>query len=555
MVVLFVDHEQTSLDEIFAGIADERATSTMKTVGETNDLLQLLIDPEPAATLAERTIARITEEAVLPNLILVDLNFNKRRGDDSIQIGRTLAQAIRMHFSEIAVGVYSKHELSPRDKGLISADRFALRLDEVRKMFEDLNRPMTGDDWNAVFERVLRKSEEESDRLPSILTMEPPKNFTWVDNHPISRSFGFKRAAPNLVAKALRSLDLSPETPVRIAQLSGGFSGSYLVKAEIGEGASFVIKIDEDPERLVRELDGYRKVRTKLDHNYYLTPVSSDHDPVKLTPNWWGAFAVPYETSAKPLLDVFPTEANELADLYNSLWKNCLFSLYGRITTKQVLVKDVMPLKPGKTTADRWSGLSRYSERFSSLGPVRTKTVQRLLSAVENEDRTDFKGTEFEAPWAEEVHGDLNCRNILYNKESRSFRILDFPNVGTNCVAFDFAKAEAELMLIMLDWSTGNDCDFDRIALWESASQMLCERLVPHLKPFPDYEVDRAISGILAIRQLYLERATDHGDTEKAYFMYLCSRVLKYLSYEDITIPKRHFAFLWVAQLWERLFS
>ncbi len=511
MVILFVDHDRVSLDEIVDRISSEVATSTMKPVGETHDLSRLLLDPEPTETLAERTIAKIAEQEQRPDLVLVDLSFDNKNRDGSVQVGRRLAQAINAHFLDIAVGVYSKFELSPRDKGLISADKFALRLDEYRKMYENLaHQVMTGDDWNAVFDRVRRKSEEEAARLPLVFTTQAEKNIIWMENHPLSRSFGFERAASHLVSRALSSLALPPNSQLKITQLTGGFSGAFLIKAEIAGGASFVVKIDEDPDKLVKELNGYRKVRAKLNHKYYLTPISSD--PVKLTPDWWGAFAVPYEVDAKPLLEELPPGGSELAALYKDLWDNCLFNLYGVTTIKKTLINDIVPKGSGAAAVDAWNALSRYADRFSSFGKARIEAVQGLLSMLVEKDTQGFHSCKINVPWVEEAHGDLNCRNILYHDKNQIFRILDFPNLGPNCLAFDFVKAEAELMLIILDWTTGRDCDFERIKLWETISRELSQSLIPKTRKFNEPDADRAFQGISAIRQLYKDRAADNGD-------------------------------------------
>jgi len=549
MVIAFVDHEENSLDEIISKISTKRATSTMKTVAQSYDLISVLVEPEPAETLAERVITKLTEIDSRLDLVLVDLSFDNENRDGSVHRGRALAQRIREHFSGLAVGVYSRVELSPRDKGLISSDRFALRLDEFRKMFDNLPPVMTGDDWNDVLQAVRRKSMEEAARLPSGLDIQSPSNIAWAVNHPLTHSIGFERAALKLVSSALGCLELGEDSQIKIHQLSGGFSGSFLVKAEIVGGASFVIKIDEDPNKLVNELKGYRKVRAKLDHKYYLTPISSDHDPVKLTRDWWGAFAMPYEGDAKPLLEELPSGGSDLAALYQDLWNNCLFNLYGITSVKKVPMKDIVPQGAGAAAVDGWNALSRYNERFSSLGITRTQAVQRLLSSLVEKDKQGFHSRKINAPWVEEAHGDLNCRNILYHNKNRVFRILDFPHVGPNCLAFDFVKAEAELMLIMLDWPTGRDCDFERIELWESISQELSQSLIPKARKFNESDAERAFQGISAIRQLYKDRAADNGEVERTYLMYLFSRVLRYLSYADLTIPKRHFAFVWASQL------
>ena len=69
---------------------------------------------------------------------------------------------------------------------------------------------------------------------------------------------------------ALGGDDLSAAR-VTLSQLGGGFSGSYVVKAEIEGSSPFVvIKIDEDAGKLERELEGYRIIERRIEAEHYL---------------------------------------------------------------------------------------------------------------------------------------------------------------------------------------------------------------------------------------------------------------------------------------------
>ena len=547
ITIVVLDHEQESLDEVIEQIGSPKCTrSTMKRVRETVNLIGVLIDAQPADTLEERAIKSIEAATSSCDLILVDLSFDDDSKDSAIQQGRELAMKLREYFAGAAVGVYSKLDLTPKERGFISSDRFALRLDEIRKMYNG-KRALNGDDWCDLFQTVVQRATDDRSRLPVALAPESVPSIDWSKSPP-TRSVGFRRAAPKLVLRTLSDLRLSSDHRINLTVLAGGFSGSFLVKAEIKPGnASFVIKIDEDPAQLLEEFQGHSKVKTSVAYNYYL-PLSS---PVfKLTEDWWAAFAMPYEVAAKPLLQELPATGIELRQIYENLWNLCLFDLYGETTVADVAISDIMPTDASRIVEDGWESLARYRKTFESLNTKYLEAVETLTLALNR----NFDSESISVPRVQAVHGDLNCRNVLYDKQTKGFRILDFPKVGPNGLPYDFVKAESELMLVMLDWSSGRDCDFQRIPVWESLADYFLKTLVPPARSFDDPEIDRAFEAICSIRQIYQNRAGTNGEVETGYRLYLLARVLRYLTYSDLTIAKRHLAFLWASKLASDLF-
>ncbi|MGH8615825.1 MAG: hypothetical protein ACREYF_28390 [Gammaproteobacteria bacterium] len=155
-----------------------------------------------------------------------------------------------------------------------------------------------------------------------------------------------------------------------LKQLGGGFSGAYVVKAQPSDrGKTFVLKIDEEPKKLKRELEGYRTITSYVSHDYYL-PIVDASSPVTLAAEWWATFLMPYEGNAKPLIEHIDVGGPELAELYRSIWEKCLFDLYGTVTSKDVSSEVIDGAEALRLAKSGLHGLHRYlsiAKRFLAL--------------------------------------------------------------------------------------------------------------------------------------------------------------------------------------------
>jgi hypothetical protein len=193
---------------------------------------------------------------------------------------------------------------------------------------------------------------------------------------------------------------------------------------------------------------------------------------------------------------------------------------------------------------DALAGIRRYSAAAGPSGADK-EAIERALSALASGIDCKFDCV---GPWIERAHGDLNCRNVLFRSDSGGFKLIDFPNVGPNCLAVDFAKAEAELVLIMMDWGTGRDCEFSRLKDWGPLAHALGTSFDAGFTDV-DPEARKILTAILAIRSVYATKAGANGDVKRAYQLYLLSKVLRYVSYSDLTVAKRFLALLWAEKL------
>lgn len=553
-VIAWLDHEKPKVDTIITRIGEmKRMTSTNEYIRDCCEFVPLIIKPEVLNKLVERALVKIrTSNERHPDLLLVDLNFGDH-ASPSTEAGRNLALELRKTLYPIPVGVYTAHQLTNLSRVTIAADRFAVVLEGITNLYDGgPTIRLMGDDWYNLFSRIITDARRAAVSTPLILAESAQNSVVkWDDGQPFHRAPSFMKIGPKLASLALSWLDPAPDE-ILLSQLAGGFSGSFVVKASIpGRPAAYVVKMDEDPQKLTKELAGHQRVKSLVGHQYYLPLVSPDVTrPVMITEEWWGAFAMVYEGEARPLLDHPHLRSNTLAVIYQRLWKECLFHLYGPIlppeSTNQA---EVLTERIRESALSGWMSLSRYASNLNFLSAPLRSSAQRALSYL-SAPTASVDPKLINAPWVERVHGDLNCRNVLYNERDHSFRMIDFPHVGPpNCLAVDFVKAEAELVLIILDWATGRDCDFARLDSWGGLTDILTKGFDIAPNTFTDPELERVLAPIRAIRETYMTCADDQGDAAQAYLLYLLTRVLVYVSYSDLSTAKRFLALVWVGQL------
>jgi hypothetical protein len=556
--IAWLDHEGDKVKNIIYTIGGmKRMRSTNEYLHDCCNFVSVIIKPptlsEEIERLVERAVARLNKSSErMPDIILVDLSFGEHNLS-SVDKGRSLALALRERLRPTAVGVYTAHQITNLERVMISADRFAAVLEFLPYLYEGNSR-LDGDDWYNLFDRIIKESRREATATPSALTASSENGVAkWAVGHPLHRSPSFVTIGPKLATLALNWVDPQP-SEILLTQLAGGFSGSFVVKAEIpGRRSAYVIKMDENPQKLVHELAGHQRVRSLVGYNYYLPLLTPDMTrPVSLTPQWWGAFAMAYEGEAKPLLDHPQLGAKNLASIYERLWTECLFDLYDSVTTaKDVSFKELLSPELKDSAKSGWDAISRYHSNLNIINQSQQSDIEAAITLISATSKAPaIKDDKLSMPWVERVHGDLNCRNVLYNKDKDSFHLIDFPHVGPgNYLATDFAKAETELVLIILDWASGRDIDFSRLKVWSALTGSFSGTFAPTFTSSTDSEINRARAAIKAIRTMYMTRAAGMGDPERTYMLYLLTRILRYVGYSDLTVAKRFLALIWSGQL------
>lgn len=555
LTVLFLDHTD-AVEVLVANLGQMKCTS-MTPVTKLSEIFDIRSVIIPSLVSAEE-LAKTARKAVgdkmngRNGLVLVDLCFDDRHDKESVDIGRQLAFSLKTDLWPMPVGVYTTYDLSDIELATISSEGFAIILNRIRDRCDPKGKDrLSGSDWRTLLTNTVGQAKQRAAHcsLTPLGTQELPVK--WATGHPTSDSPSFREAAPRLAAKILSQLE-DPASEVSLRQMSGGFSGAYLAKAELADrNKSFVIKIHEDPAKIQQELEGYRHVQSFMAPKYYLPVEPGDPStPIVLSPNMWAAFAMSYEGTAKPLIENLNLEGEELASILRSVWHDCLYDLYGTIEPRTTQDTDFL----SESEITKCHDALEVLERYRTAAGVPNKTASSLKRCCAELRKDDFLGLRrnvaFNLPWAKCAHGDLNCRNIMYDANSKTFLLIDFPNVQEACLANDFVKAEAEVILILLDWNTGLDCDLNRLPAWTSLTGCLTAGITPVEPPeFTDPELKKSLLMVQAIREAYTEKASNIGQIIPAYGLSLASRLVRYLRYPDITPAKKLLALVWLDQL------
>lgn len=557
-VIAWVDHDSESVSRIISAVSKIKLslTAERKRIGELFDFRSVIVAPpenpedgQQLSNLATRAIEAINTTCAQDlGVVLVDLHFGADEYPDLIQVGCGLAANLSQSLFPTPVGVYTRFDLGLQHRASLSTHKFAVVLERIEDYFRGTSK-VPSEFWLTLFQEIIDKGGETATRIPQILEGGDRHDFVrWAPGQPTSASPAFRKAAPKLAGLLLEGLEV-PTEGVRLRQLGGGFSGSFVVKAEfLGTEVAFVVKIDETPEKLTRELDGYKRVFSTVQHRYFLPLVQTQRPlPVTLAEEWWGAFAMSFEPKARPLVDQVDLKPQLLASVYSRVWEECLLHLYGDVEPAELSQADIFPQDLLDKAAVGYEDLRRYRKRVGRLDGVCGSSVARAAAAF-----TGFPEVlPMQVPWCKRIHGDLNCRNVLYDETKGYFYLIDFPNVAPGCVATDAGKAEAERVLIMMDWASGQDCDFGRLKVWARLTQDLSESFELNTGEMSDREAKNALTSAIGIRDAYRNAASDVGNWKGAYRQHLLASVLPYVAYSDITVAKRFLALVWAGQLLE----
>lgn len=542
-LIVWVDHDKT-IKKLIGRIGEQKRSRGAMTRLDKEFKFECLI-VSTGAGLVERTITKLKEaygERVA--VVLVDCTFGiHTHHEETWKEGVELATGLRERLGQAAVGIYSRFKLKGHQRAMISTKHLDIVLDELNQVSE-LGCDLSPDDLFGIFGEAIRTSQSLSTRpLSASSTFAASGRAKWADGQPECSSPSFRLAALKLAEQTLSNLGNVPE--IILTQIGGGFSGSFVVRAVVADrNKSFIIKIDENPERLKQELLGYKEITGRVNHDFWL-PLFSDLKFLLI--DHWGAFAMQYESNATPLIDHPGLAGTKLVNVYSRLWKECLDVLYDKIEERQYAQVEIVRDAARASALKAIQQISRYKTHVSSKS---SKLLGKALKFLEGGDCFSFKSSKkVKISWATLVHGDLNCRNVFFDDKRDDVRIIDFPNVKANFLPTDYAKAEAELILVMMDWATGRDVDFGQLDSWKQLTGAFAEQLVPKFKHIGSPEITRIGSALSAIRSAYARKVLSISDSSESYCLCLIARLLPYLSYSDITPAKRFLALIWIGQL------
>lgn len=502
-----------------------------------------------------------------PDMFMVDYHFAaKHDSPKGYDYGLKIAQCL-MDVTYKPVGVFTRRNPSLFKKWEISTKYFCMFIENMYNLLPEGGEGLTGDDW---FQRLSEAIELHGQRWGSIPNVMDSRIYKpevrWRSGQPRNQQRTFGMAATALGHKIFSNAGFDAKR-IELEELVGGFSGSFLVRASLPDKSkSWIMKIDEDPTRLERELEGYRSIRRSVASDYYCELLSPSEPPERLGANSWGAIILEEKKNAAPLLNQMShMQQHDLADLYERVWLEVLNSLYTPLRSVELEISSLMNELDVPLLQAGLGELERYKEYgYSKVSEATADASRHGRCWVEHgcPMPADIK-PRIITPYAKSIHGDLNCRNILYcpdkgEGDNFTIRLIDFPDVREGCIAEDFTKAETELVLIMMDWGSGRDCDFERLDLWGT----LTSRMYPLESDSPvcdewDTEIRLAYDGIEAIRRIYTgmceDAEVDQENARLTYQVHLLKSIPEYIGYQGIPPAKKLLAVLWLGQIISQL--
>jgi hypothetical protein len=485
-------------------------------------------------------IAALHVRRSYPRLVLVDLCMAHRTDDFEPGVG--LAVALKKEFRQVPVWIYTTMEWNrnaifaassgPAD-GLISLNNFLEQADNL---------------WNLLGSCNSLQRDALGASLSSVFAIPDWFRVEWDEKGPSDSSFSLRRAAE--VMGFLFFGQSSEIDRLVLSEMQPGFSGTYLIKAmpydQSGQQLPniWVMKIAEHAREIAKlkeEMQGYAAVIHRMDKTYRPELYQPEGTAIKrILSNWWGGFALSFEIGFKPLIEAF--SEIDPASVYREVFSRCLSPLYGQPERLEA----PLPTPSGDTLRSAARAMEEDKRFHDVLKEALPSFIDDfgVVKKRASEGPTTYVGREVGKAF-HHVHGDLNCRNIMIRKKDGGgwdIKLVDFPYAAANHpmpAATDFAKAETELLFLIMDHESGREIDARAIPGWKDlyvkfvAEQDLTER------NFSSLHYQHIYDCVRVIRDAYGAIVGRGIDDWWQYRHILLEYTLRCLGHRDITPVKR----------------
>lgn len=552
-LVLVIDHDRKRGNELKRELLETRKPVSSRKLEIEYEFSVEIVKGEEDKFVSEARKLALKYRTKSPCALMVDLVIpHDERG---VPGGIRLLEAIKREFPRLPVALYTRQGLRKTpayqaSKSIADAIVEVSNTHEVAAILVDM------------FDNGRQNSMDKmSGMLVGLLGCPSYWEAEWAVG--ASAKGEFRRAVEALTWEIFRAQGEIHR--VFLQTMNPGFSGTQLVKVNAHDAKGrqlpneWVLKVAEHKDeiaKLQKEIEGYHVMQDKLDKRY--RPElhrSTAQAPVTLAEHLWGALALSFEPDFKTLLDVF--EDLRASDIYKKLFEDCLSPVYGLVDSKptlQILAQDtVEQAVESIEQIGRWIGpVSRYYHEIESdiaavLQASKDDTFVKIESAAMSGCGFGFR----------HIHGDLNCRNIMVDSKTKEFRIIDFPHVldtDLRPAATDFAKAEMELLFIIMDYHTGLDIDPARVSVWTEVLRILCGSLtgVSGADP-PVTGLNNLFECLAEVRRSYATTVGNDEDSWRQYRLLLLDNCCRYLSYKDLTPAKRCLVIVYARKLLDSL--
>ncbi len=406
---------------------------------------------------------------------------------------------------------------------------------------------------------LLRLIDRANSRAPLYINMEPATtNYSNSSSSEFKNNYNINSIDPRV---QLQILDIGesqfwhliekllPDSRGTIGFMRPRRSGAFIFNItanfeESGKSAtgfkSWIVKIARQESLIKKEVKNHSLlIRSTLDRQAY--PLLLTSSPI--TVDGLSGIAMELEMSAVTLIERYThLNSDDLAQIAQNQ-SVILEALYGDPKRQQHFV---------------WNDFYRIDERgrinISSFikenemilnetaGNIAVQRIQALLNENQTEKIIENVLGFQAAVDTRNIHGDLNCCNILVNVDN-SLVLIDFSSREQTHIVKDIAKLERDIIFRMLDAFSLKYFDWQRIAemgnfldLVKTRDAIFKEIICDERDP----EIAKAIAFIVKLRHI-LKKISTHLD-EREYLLALLHYSLLTLIHPEISIQRKAFA-------------
>jgi len=350
---------------------------------------------------------------------------------------------------------------------------------------------------------------------------------------------------------------------VLVTVLTGGYSGSYLLKVEGREGASrrsVVCKIAREREMLEQEIDSWKMAASNYNTFIGLIPPVVESQIQRLGTRGDAWFIVQSTVPGHTLED-----AVKQASVDGVLDAPTIKAEFGPVLHRLFKMSEAGL----RSTLDNGSTLTRLyltdldTERFESSMPQLLE-LARVCVDKGYIDETSFSqraATEFQigivGDWKNAIretglatlpfhdqHGDLNPRNIILSGGTP--QLIDFARFGNWPVGYDLIRLQMQLLLRLIDSVSMNDSFPHNLREW-----LVIWRLITESSTISSPPADDTSTGLTTIclwmvneinrylRDLFAMCPEPHIDLRRCAHLIRVFEAIRMCSYQDASWFKR----------------
>jgi len=185
------------------------------------------------------------------------------------------------------------------------------------------------------------------------------------------------------------------------------------------------------------------------------------------------------------------------------------------------------------------------------LGAKGTGTLERIEKFVRSNGSSERAISQLESTVdTRYIHGDLNSRNLLVPASSKEFVFIDFANSKQDHAMKDIAKLETDLLLLAMDSGQWEDTEWDALDEWGKLvdlyrrGNLLSSSCAASVTTSP--KSVQTVARLIQELRRGLRIMLGDGINEREYIVALLHYAMRYLSYPDISLPKKIFTISYV---------